>query len=241
MLFRSTANDKKAMWIGGVLCGAALFLACNLQQIGLVYSTAGKGGFITSLYIVLVPLFGFALGRPPRPLIWLSVLLAVAGLYLLSVTESFTIGKGDVATLFCAFFFAMQILVVDRFASRADCIRMTCIEFLVCGVLSLIPMFLLEEPRLSDILSAWFYILYAGVLSGGVAYSLQMLAQKELEPVRASLLMCLESVFAALTGWLFLSETFSMREFSGCALVFAAVLLSVLTAAKKREAIQSTE
>ncbi len=229
-------KNPKTLWTGGTLCGVALFLACNLQQIGLVYSTAGKGGFITSLYIVLVPLMGFALGKRPRPLIWLSVLLAVAGMYLLSVTESLTIGRGDLATLACAFFFAFQILLVDRFAPRVDCIRMTCIEFLVCGLLSLIPMLLLEEPKLNGILSAWFHILFSGILSGGVAYSLQTLAQKELEPARASLLMCLESVFAALTGWLFLRETLSLREFSGCALVFAAVLLSVLTAREKHKA-----
>ena len=221
------------LWKTGFVCGLALFAAAGLQQMGLVHTTAGKSGFITAMYIVLVPILGLFLKQKPPIFAWFSVLLAVAGLYLLSCVGVTEINIGDIMTLGCAFFFAVQITLIDRLAGNLDGIRLNCVQSLICAALSAAAMFLTEEPNISNILRCWLPLGYAGILSMGVAYSLQIIGQKDLEPTPASLIMSLESVFAALCGWLFLNEQMSFTELCGCGLVFAAVILSQLPEKKK--------
>jgi drug/metabolite transporter (DMT)-like permease len=224
----STSQDKKTVLIGGVCCGIALFLASNLQQVGIQYTSVGKAGFITAMYIVLVPVLGIFLGKRAGLKVWISVALAVAGLYLLCITEGFSIGKGDILVLLCAFGFSVHILVIDYFSPKADGVRLSCIQFLVCGILSGICMFVTEKPDLSAILQAWMPILYAGVMSCGVAYTLQIIGQKDMDPTIASLILSLESVVSVLSGWALLGQKLSARELFGCVLMFAAIILAQL-------------
>ena len=223
------------LWKTGFVCGAALFVAAGLQQIGLVYTTAGKAGFITAMYIVLVPILGIFLGRRPSFVCWISVALAVAGLYLLSCVGTSEINIGDICLIFSAMFFAVQITLIDRLAGDLDGLRLNAIQALVCGLLSAVVMFLTEEPRMANILSCWLPLAYAGILSMGVAYSLQIVGQQHLEPTPASLIMSLESVYAALCGWLILKEQMSSYELCGCALVFGAVVLSQIPVKKSHD------
>lgn len=221
-------SDKKTLIIGGIACGAALFVASAFQQIGIGYTTVGKAGFITTLYILIVPFFGIFMKKKVPLAVWISVVVAAVGMYLLCVTEEFTISKGDLLILCCAFCYAVHILVIDHFSPLVDGVRMSCIQFFTCGVLSAVAMFLAEEPNMKEILSAWLPICYAGALSAGVGYTLQIIAQKNTNPTMASLIMSLESVFAVLAGWLLLGQALSVKEFIGCALVFAAVLFTQL-------------
>lgn len=218
------------LWKTGLVCGLALFAAAGLQQMGLVHTTAGKSGFITAMYIVLVPILGLFLKQKPPISAWFSVLLAVAGLYLLSCVGVSEINIGDIMTLGCAFFFAVQITLVDRMAGNLDGIRLNCVQSLICALLSAFAMVLTETPDIFNILRCWLPLGYAGILSMGVAYSLQIIGQKGLEPTVASLLMSLESVFAVLFAWLLLHEKMTSYELLGCGLVFAAVILSQLPA-----------
>ena len=220
--------DKKVLIKGGICCGIILTISTTFQQIGLLHTTAGKAGFITALYILIVPILGIFLGKKAGIKVWISVVLALGGMYLLCVTSEFTIAFGDLMVLACAFVFSLHILAVDHFSPMVDGVKLSCIQFFVCGTLSSFPMFLLEHPQLGQILDAWLPIAYAGILSSGVAYTLQIITQKHLNPTVASLLMSLESVFAALTGWLVLHERLSARELLGCVLVFAAIILSQL-------------
>ena len=217
---------SKKLWIAGILCGIALFAASSLQQISLVDTDAGKAGFLTALYVVLVPAIGLFLGKKPSITIVISILLAVVGLYLLSCMGVTTISTGDLLLLGCALAFAVQITLIDRLGADVDGLRLNCIQCLVVAVLSGIFMFATEAPKMPDILSCWLPIGYAGVLSMGVAYSLQVLGQQKIEPTTASIIMSLESVIAALSGWLILQETMTFWELTGCALVFIAVILS---------------
>lgn len=221
-------QDSKKLVLGGVCCGVVLFVASSLQQIGIGYTTVGKAGFITALYIIIVPVMGIFLKKKVPLAVWVSVLIAAAGMYLLCITEAFTIGTGDLLVLACAFCFSIHILVIDHFAPHVDGVRMSCIQFFTCSVLCAAAMFLFEKPSLPDILSAWLPILYAGMLSSGVGYTLQIIAQKNTSPTMASLLMSLESVFAVLAGWVLLGQELSLRELFGCVLVFAAILLAQL-------------
>ena len=209
----------------GMVCGAVLFIASSLQQIGLVYTDAGKAGFITALYIVLVPLIGMFTRQKPPASVLVSVVPAVIGLYLLSCMGVSKINIGDLFLMAGALGFAVQILLIDRNAQQLDGMRFNCIQCMVICVLSL-PFLLSEEIHLSSILDSWASLAFAGILSMGIAYSLQIIGQKHVEPTAASLIMSLESVFAALGGWLVLGETMNGRELLGCALMFAAVLLS---------------
>lgn len=233
-----TEEDKKeqtkALLVGGIACGIALFAASSLQQIGLVYTTAGKTGFITALYVVLVPIFGLFTKKKIRLLVWIGVGLALIGLYLLCVTEEFSISKGDFFVLLCAFGFAAHILIAGHFSPKTDGVKMSCIQFLVCGIISIPPMFLLENPMLSAILDCWIPICYAGVLSCGVAYTLQLVAQKHTEPTVASILLSLESVFAVVAGAIILHEQLQGREIIGCVLMFAAVIITQLPSKEER-------
>ena len=223
---RNWANPH--LWKTGFVCGAALFVAAGLQQVGLVYTSAGKAGFITAMYIVLVPILGLFFKSKPSPAAWCSVGLAVAGLYLLSCVGVTEINIGDILLLGCAFGFAVQITLVDRMAGALDGLRLNCIQSFFCALLSAVMMLITESPDMKNILSCWLPLGYAGVLSMGVAYSLQIIGQKYVEPTPASLIMSLESVFAVLFGWWLLNERMLPHEMAGCGLVFAAVVISQL-------------
>ncbi len=218
---------------GGLLCGLFLFTATSLQQAGLVYTSAGKAGFITALYVVLVPVAGWLLFRKqPGRVIWAAVGIAVVSLYLLCIPAGgFRVERGDVMVLGCAVCFTGQILCVDYYAPRVDGFTMARDEFLITGILSAVIALLTEEIRLDGILEAWFPILYTGVLSGAVGYTLQIIGQRDVNPTVASLLMCLESVFAVLTGAVLLGEQMTIREGTGCILMFTAVILAQLSTA----------
>lgn len=214
------------LWKTGVICGGALFVAASLQQVGLLYTDAGKAGFITAMYIVLVPILGLFLGQKISKIALVSVLLAVTGLYLLSCMGVTQINQGDLLLMGCALGFAVQITCIDRFAGGLDGLRLNCIQSLVVAVLSAPFVALTETVDVGNLLNCWEPLLFAGVLSMGVAYSLQIVGQKSLEPTTASLIMSLESVFAALGGWWLLGETMTPWELLGCGLVFLAVLIS---------------
>lgn len=222
-----------ALWRSGVICGLALFAASSLQQIGLVYTDAGKAGFLTAMYIVFVPFLGLFLGQKPGRNALLSLIPAIVGLYLLSCTSVSGINKGDVLLLLCAVAFSVQILLIDRHCAGLDGLKLNCIQALVVAVLSVPWALLTETVDASRIASCWLPLGYAGVLSMGVAYTLQIVGQKRVAPSAAALLMSLESVFAALFGWLLLHETMTGAEELGCVLVFAAVVISQLPEKKE--------
>lgn len=215
---------NKALWRAGIPCGIALFVATSTQQVGLLFTTAGKGGFITAMYLILVPIFGLFVRRKPPKAVLLSVAMAMFGLYLISGAGMSSVNIGDVLMLLCAVAFAVQILFIDRFSAGLDSMALNMSQSLVCAVLCGICTLLFEEPKADKILACWLPLVHAGVLSMGIAYTLQIVGQKKLEPTTASLLMSFESVFAALAGWLILNETLSVHEFFGCALVLGAIL-----------------
>ncbi|MBQ6852477.1 MAG: DMT family transporter [Oscillospiraceae bacterium] len=225
---------SKKLWTAGILCGIPLFLACNLQQMGIVDTDAGKSAFLTAMYIVIVPILGMFLKKKPSVMIPVSVALAVAGLYFLSFAGVPQISKGDLLLLACALMFAIQITVVDQYVQHVDALRLNLIQALVCTVLSSAVMLLTEAPTFSAILDCWLPLCYAGFLSMGAAYSLQIIGQKHLEPSAASLIMSLESVFAVLCGCLILQERLTTWETLGCVLMFIAVVLSQLPVKSKR-------
>lgn len=214
------------LWKTGIPCGAALFVASGLQQMGLVSTDSGKAGFITAMYIVLVPVIGLFLGQKCGLNVWISVVLAVAGLYLLSALGVSEVNAGDLLLMGCAFAFAVQITLIDRLGQELDGLRLNFAQFFVNAVLSAVVMVLFETPVWENIAACAVPLLYTGVLSSGVAYSLQILGQQRLESAPASLIMSLESVFAVLAGWLVLGDRLNAVELLGCALVFAGVLLS---------------
>ncbi len=228
-----TADMRREQRMGGLKCGLFLFAATSLQQIGLVYTSAGKAGFLTALYVVLVPVAAWLLFRKqPGKMIWAGVGLAVVALYLLCIPEGgFRVERGDALLLGCAVCFTGQILCVDHYAPRVDGFTLARDEFLITGILSLIIAVFTEEIRMDGILEAAVPILYTGILSGAVGYTLQILGQRDVNPTLASLLMCLESVFAVLTGAVLLGERMTGREIAGCILMFAAVILAQLSAA----------
>ena len=221
------------LWEAGILCGCALFVASSLQQVGLVYTDAGKAGFITAMYIVLVPVFGLFLGKKVPKRAIFSVLLAVVGLYLLSCLGVTEVNIGDLLIMGCAMAFAVQILCIDHLAAELDGFRLNCIQALTVAVISLPFVLLTETVDMQNLLNCTVPLLFAGVLSMGVAYSLQIVGQKSLEPTTASLIMSLESVFAVLGGWWLLNERMAAHELTGCVLVFAAVVISQLPEKKK--------
>lgn len=225
---KSKSNSRTTV-LGGIVCGIFLFIASSFQQSGISMTTAGKAGFITALYIIIVPLIELLLHKKSNPMVWIYVFIAAAGFYLLCIKDDFNIGKGDLLVLCCAFFYALHIMAIDHFNSKnADGMLMSCIQFFTAGFLMIIFMFIFEKPQLNSILNAKYTILYAGIMSSGAAYTLQIFGQRDASPTSATLIMSLESVFAALSGWLFLNEILSMKEFVGCLLVFAAVILAQL-------------
>ena len=220
------------LWKTGLFCGLALFAASSFQQIGLLHTEPGKAGFLTAMYIVMVPILGLFLKKIPPVSTVFSVILAVAGLYLLSCTGASGINIGDILLLFGALGFATQIVLIDRWGQGLDSLRLNCIQCLVCCVLST-PLMVMEKPVLSDVLNAWMPSAYAGVLSMGVSYSLQIVGQRHLDSTSASLIMSLESVIAVLSGWVVLHQMLTFSELCGCALVFCAVILSQIPFGKK--------
>lgn len=219
-------NAKRDLIKGGIACGILLFAASSLQQIGLVYTAAGKAGFITAFYIVLVPVFGIFLHKKIGWKVWTAVAIALAGLYFLCITEAFTIGVGDIYVLLCALIFSVHILVVDHYAPKVDGVKLSCIQFLVAGIVSIPFMLILESPKMGNMMTSWFPLIYAGVFSCGIAYTLQILGQKNVNPAIASLILSLESCFSVLSGWVILGERLSARETIGCIMMFAAIILA---------------
>lgn len=234
---RTNKNEKNGLllWIGGICCGIALAAASSLQQIGLIYTSAGKAGFITAMYILIVPVMGIFIGKKAGMKTWIGVALAAAGMYFLCITDGFHIARGDFFVFLCAVIFSVHILLIDYFSPKTDGVALSCIQFFVCGILCAVPMVVSEKPQIAEIAGAWMPLAYAGVLSCGVGYTLQIVAQKNTDPTVASLILSLESVFSVLTGWVILGEKLSGRELFGCVLVFIAVILAQLPK-KKRQA-----
>lgn len=225
--WKSILLPDRTTLVGGIYCGLVMAVASSLQQIGITMTTAGKAGFITALYIILVPLMGVFIGKKIPRIIWFCVVLAMAGFYLLCVKEGFSISKGDILVLFCSVGFSVHIMTIDHFTSKGvDGVKMACIQFAVAAIVMTPLMFVLENPSVSGLLSAWMTIAYAGILSSGVGFTLQIVAQKDTDPTTATLIMSLESVFAAVSGCLFLNEVLLPKEILGCILVFVAVILA---------------
>ena len=219
-------KNRRIHMTGGIICGVLLFAASTIQSYGIKYTTAGKSGFITAFYVVLVPVISMAFGKKVSRTIWLAVLLAVGGLYLICINESFTINRGDLLTMVCAVFFSFHILAIDRYVDRVDGIAMSCIQFLTVSVISVVLMIFFVHPDFQAVWNAWLPIGYAGIFSCGIAYTLQVVAQKGIHPAVASLLMSMESCISVLAGWLILHQAMSARELAGCGLMFAAIVLA---------------
>lgn len=232
---KPSESEKKKLIKGGIICGIVLFAASSVQQIGISMTTVGKAGFISVLYILIVPFFGLLLRQKLPRMIWLCCAIALCGLYLLCMYESLSLSKGDAVVFISAAIYAVHIMAVDRFAPNVDCVKLSCIQFLVAGIISVAFMFIFEDPEIDKILDAWLPILYAGALSGGVGYTLQTVAQKWTKPSVASLLMSFESVFAVIAGAVLLSQVPSLRETTGCILMFISIIIIQLPEKRKVE------
>ncbi len=232
------AAEKKVLIKGGLCCGIVLCIASTLQQFGLYFDTdAGKAGFITSLYIVIVPILGILLKKKVRPIVWLCVVMGAFGFYLLTMAgkgSGFSLHTGELFVLLCAFAFSCHIMVVDHFSPKCDGIKLSCIQFLTVGVIGIVCMFIFENPVWADILDCWLPILYCGVLSSGVAYTLQVVGQKHAEPTAATLILSLESVFSVLFGVLVAGESLTLVEGIGCIVIFIAVIIPQLPSKEER-------
>ena len=217
------------VWTGGIACGAVLFISESLQQFGLLYTTVGKAGFLTCLYIVIVPIAGMFIGRKTSFLVWIAVVLSCLGLYYLCMPPGeFSLALGDALVLACAFSFTVHILVIDYYTNYVDGVRMSCIQFFVGSLLGLVMMLLFDRPSIDAMVSAAPAFLYAGICSNGIAYTLQIIGQRGVNPTVASLILSLESVVSVIAGWLILAQAMSVRELMGCALMLGAVVLAQL-------------
>ncbi len=219
-------SDSKLTIIAGMIAGSVLFMGASLQQVGLIYTTAGKAGFITSLYIVIVPIFGIFLKQKTHYTTWIGAFTAVVGLYLLSINESFEIEFGDLLEIIGAFFWAAHIQLIDRFVKKVDVIKLSSFQFATCSVLSFIVAFLYEDVSLIGLSDALVPILYGGVMSAGVAYTLQAIGQKSAKPSHAAIALSMEAVFAAIGGALLLNEVLPTRGYMGCALMLLGMLIT---------------
>ncbi len=237
-------EQRKELLLGGISCGAILFVASSFQQMGIYLGTsAGKAGFLTACYILLVPIIGLFFHKKCRWNLWAGVALAVLGLYLLCINGPFRLQLSDGLVLLCALCFSFHIIVVDHFAPKVDGVRMSCIQFFTCGILGILPTVLIEMGHTWESVSlwlsgfaawdAWITILYAAFLSCGVAYTLQIIGQEGLHPTVASLLMSLESVFSVIAGWVILKEDMSLRELTGCMIMFTAIILAQVEVDRK--------
>ncbi len=230
-----TETKSHTLLVGGICCGTALFTASAFQQIGIQETTAGKAGFLTAMYMILVPICGWLFGKKPGLRVWGAVAVALIGMYLLCLCGSGieALNRGDVLEMICALGFTVHILVIDHFSGKVDGVKMSCIQFFACGILAFFFMLILERPSIERIFAAAAPILYAGVLSSGVGYTLQIVAQKDTDPTVASLLMSLESVFSLIFGWVILKEAMGAVELIGCGLMFAAIIWVQLPGKKK--------
>ena len=226
---------NKQLWLGGLCCGTALAVASNFQQAGMVAGTdSGKAGFLTALYVVLVPLFGLFFKRKVNLSTWIAVVLSVVALYLLCIKGEFSLAPGDLLILVCAVCFAVHILVIDHFTAFCDGVKLSCIQFLFAGIISAICMFIFETVDFAAIWSCTLPLLYVGIFSCGVGYTLQILAQKDSNPTVVTILLSLESVFAVIAGAIILKQQMSVREYIGCAVMFAAVILAQIEFPSKK-------
>ncbi len=232
-------SRNKTLLLGGISCGLFLGVATNLQQIGIMSTSVGKAGFLTALYIVLVPVAGLFFKKKCGLSVWIGVVCSLLGMYLLCITEgNFRLAVGDLFLLGCAVVFTGHILVIDYFAPKVNGVWMSCIQFLVAGIVSAVPMVLTETPAFASIWEARLPILYAGVMSCGVAYTFQILGQRNYNPTIAVLILSLESCFSVLGGFMILQETLSARELAGCGLMFAAIILAQLPGGKEGKKLQ---
>ena len=236
-----TAEEKKAankqLWLGGLCCGVALAIASNFQQAGLVAGTdAGKAGFITALYVVLVPVFGLFFKRKVSLPVWIAVVCSVVALYLLCIKGDFSLAAGDLLILVCAVCFAVHILVIDHFTAYCDGVKLSCLQFLFAGIISAVCMFLFETVDFAAIWSCILPLLYVGIFSCSVGYTLQILAQKDSNPTVVTILLSLESVFAVIAGAIVLHQQMSAREYIGCVVMFVAVILAQSQFPEKKKA-----
>lgn len=218
----------RTLLVGGLCCGVLLFAASSFQQVGIKYTTVGKAGFITAMYIVIVPVLGIFVHKKVGLKVWIGVAFAVCGLYLLCMTDGFQLEKGDALVLVCAVIFSLHILVIDYFSPKVDGVRMSCIQFWICGILSMIVCLVFETPDFGSILAAWKPICYGGFMSCGVAYTLQIVGQRGMNPTVASLILSLESVVSVIAGFLILHQTMSRRELLGCCFMVVAIILAQL-------------
>lgn len=229
-----TKEEKSLLLRGGIACGLLLTAATTVQQIGIQYASVGKAGFITALYIVIVPVLGtLFLRQRSGPQVWAGVALALVGLYLLCMNGSLSLGRGEWLLLLSSLLFSLHILVIDRYSPLVDGTRLSCLQFVVVALICVPMCIFIERPALADVLAAWGPLLYAGILSSGVGYTLQIVAQKNVPPTLASLILSLESVFSVLAGWLLLNQSMSGRELLGCCLMFGAILLAQLPSKSK--------
>lgn len=241
ILYRRSKNRKAEVTpyaasttlIGGVCCGLALCAAALLQQYGIMYTTVGKAGFITTLYIILVPFFGIFLKRKIPGKIWIGAGIAAVGMYLLCMSEKLALSKGDAFVFVCAVLFAIHILVIDNFSPKADGVELSCIQFFTAGMIAIILAFIFEQPTLGGVIAGIIPLAYAGILSSGVAYTFQVLGQKNMDPTIASLILSMESVVSVLAGFVFLKQALTIKELLGCVLVFLAVILVQLPDRRK--------
>ena len=236
-----SAEEKKAaskqLWLGGLCCGVALAIASNFQQAGLVAGTdAGKAGFITALYVVLVPVFGLFFKRKVSLPVWIAVVCSVVALYLLCIKGDFSLAAGDLLILVCAVCFAVHILVIDHFTAYCDGVKLSCLQFLFAGIISAVCMFLFEDVDFAAIWSCILPLLYVGIFSCGVGYTLQILAQKDSNPTVVTILLSLESVFAVIAGAIVLHQQMTAREYIGCVVMFVAVILAQIQFPEKKKA-----
>ena len=232
---RGKNPSRRELLLGGLLCGFFLFTASAAQQTGIAYTTTAKSGFITAMYVVIVPIIYAVIRRKSSLRIWISVLFAVSGLYLLCMKESLTLGFGDLITLLCAFLFSIQIMCVDRFVGRIGAVKLTLFEFLFEGVFATVCAALFEHPTKEGLIKAGFAILYAGVMSSAVGYTLQMAGQARVNPAAASIAMSMESVFSALTGWIVLGQSLTVREIAGCAVMFTAIIIAEMPVRERKK------
>ena len=239
MQAKTDKKSKKDLIVGGICCGVALGLASNLQQFALLFTTVGKAGFITACYIVIVPVLGLFFGKKTTALTWGAVALAVVGLYLLCMAGSGArINTGDLLLVLCSLLFSCHILIIDHFSPLTDGVALSCIQFLVAGLISGVGVMVFEFPNVGDIFAAWLPILYAGVMSCGVAYTLQIVGQKGMNPTLSSLILSLESAISVLAGWLLLGQVLSGRELLGCVVMMGAIVLAQLPAGKKKDFVE---
>lgn len=225
----------KNSWVGGICCGMVLFVASSLQQAAMVYVTSGKAGFITSMYVIMVPLTGLFLHQKVAPTVWVAVVLTVTGLYLLCMkTNDVSFGIGELLLIGCAVCYTLHIQIINHFVVKANAVMMSCIQFLICGIISTVAMLIFESPSVESLIAAIGPILYAGILSSGIAYTLQLVGQNGTNPTIASIVMSLESVISVLSGWLYLNDQLTLKEIIGCILMFAALIISQLPSGKPK-------